>query len=58
MRPRLDPMTNVPAVRVSRVRIVNPQAETAGTVARIRGVGTTGDNLGLESSVAIFIDGV
>ena len=33
-------------------------AESAGTVARIRGVGTTGDNAGLESSVAIFIDGV
>jgi len=34
------------------------QAESAGTVARIRGIGTTGDNLGLESSVAVFIDGV
>jgi outer membrane receptor protein involved in Fe transport len=34
------------------------QSETAGTVARIRGVGTTGDNLGLESSVAVFVDGV
>ncbi|CAG0939738.1 Pesticin receptor [Gammaproteobacteria bacterium] len=34
------------------------QSETAGTVARIRGIGTTGDNLGLESSVAVFIDGV
>ncbi len=38
--------------------VSSSQAETAGTVARIRGVGTTGDNLGLESSVAIFIDGV
>lgn len=33
-------------------------SETAGAVARIRGVGTTGDNPGLESSVAVFIDGV
>ncbi len=33
-------------------------SEAAGTVARIRGVGTTGDNAGLESSVAVFIDGV
>jgi iron complex outermembrane recepter protein len=33
-------------------------SEAAGTVARIRGVGTTGDNPGLESAVAIFIDGV
>lgn len=33
-------------------------SEAAGTVARIRGIGTTGDNPGLESSVAVFIDGV
>ncbi len=38
--------------------LTSSQAETAGTVARIRGVGTTGDNLGLESSVAVFVDGV
>ena len=40
------------------VVLTSSQAETAGTTARIRGVGTTGDNLGLESSVAVFIDGV
>lgn len=33
-------------------------SEVAGAVARIRGIGTTGDNPGLESSVAIFVDGV
>ena len=33
-------------------------SEAAGAVARIRGVGTTGDNPGLESSVAVFVDGV
>jgi outer membrane receptor protein involved in Fe transport len=33
-------------------------SEIAGAVARIRGIGTTGDNPGLESSVAVFIDGV
>ena len=33
-------------------------SEVAGTTARIRGVGTTGDNPGLESAVAVFIDGV
>ncbi|MEM9878215.1 MAG: TonB-dependent receptor [Pseudomonadota bacterium] len=33
-------------------------SEVAGAVARIRGIGTTGDNPGLESSVAVFIDGV
>ena len=33
-------------------------SEAAGATARIRGIGTTGDNAGLESAVAIFIDGV
>lgn len=33
-------------------------SEAAGAVARIRGVGTTGDNPGLESSVSVFVDGV
>ncbi len=31
---------------------------TGGTTLRIRGVGTTGNNIGLESSVGVFIDGV
>ena len=38
--------------------LTSTQSESAGTTARLRGVGTTGDNLGLESSVAIFVDGV
>jgi outer membrane receptor protein involved in Fe transport len=38
--------------------LTSTQSETAGTTARIRGVGTTGDNLGLESAVAVFVDGV
>ena len=33
-------------------------SETGGTTLRIRGVGTTGNNLGLESAVGVFIDGV
>ena len=33
-------------------------SEAGGGVARIRGIGTVGDNIGLESSVAVFIDGV
>ncbi|MEX1034082.1 MAG: TonB-dependent receptor, partial [Cellvibrionaceae bacterium] len=33
-------------------------SETIGTTARIRGVGTQGNNPGLESAVGIFIDGV
>ena len=31
---------------------------TGGTTLRIRGVGTTGNNIGLESSVGVFLDGV
>lgn len=31
---------------------------TGGTTLRIRGVGTTGNNIGLESSVGVFVDGV
>ena len=32
--------------------------ESGSTTLRVRGVGTTGNNTGLESSVGIFIDGV
>lgn len=32
--------------------------ETGGTTIRIRGVGTTGNNIGLESAVGVFLDGV
>lgn len=32
--------------------------QTGGIVLRIRGVGTTGNNIGLESAVGVFIDGV
>jgi outer membrane receptor protein involved in Fe transport len=38
--------------------VSSSQSEAAGGVARIRGVGTVGDNPGLESSVATFVDGV
>lgn len=38
--------------------LTSSAGEAAGAVARIRGIGTTGDNAGLESSVAVFIDGV
>ena len=31
---------------------------SGGTTLRIRGVGTTGNNIGLESSVGVFLDGV
>ena len=38
--------------------LTSTQSESAGTTARLRGIGTTGDNLGLESSVAVFVDGI
>ncbi|WP_158900028.1 TonB-dependent receptor [Sphingorhabdus lacus] len=38
--------------------VQSSQSETGGVGIRIRGVGTTGNNPGLETSVGIFIDGV
>jgi iron complex outermembrane recepter protein len=38
--------------------LVSSTGNEANGSARIRGVGTVGDNPGLESSVAVFIDGV
>lgn len=40
------------------ISVYSTQTETQGTSIRIRGVGTTGNNTGLESSVGVFIDGV
>jgi outer membrane receptor protein involved in Fe transport len=42
----------------SGFNIQSSQTETSGTSIRIRGVGTTGNNIGLESAVGVFIDGV
>ncbi|AMK23128.1 TonB-dependent receptor [Sphingobium sp. TKS] len=38
--------------------VSSTQSEAAAAQARIRGVGTVGDNPGLESSVSVFVDGV
>jgi outer membrane receptor protein involved in Fe transport len=38
--------------------VSSTQSEAGASVARIRGVGTVGDNPGLENSVGVFIDGV
>jgi iron complex outermembrane recepter protein len=38
--------------------VSSTQSEAGAAVARIRGVGTVGDNPGLEGSVGVFIDGV
>ncbi|WP_430446726.1 TonB-dependent receptor [Sphingorhabdus contaminans] len=40
------------------INVQSSQTETQGTSIKIRGVGTTGNNTGLESSVGVFIDGV
>jgi len=44
-------------VLVPGLTVTSTQSE-AQTTARIRGIGTVGDNAGLESSVGILIDGV
>lgn len=45
--------------QVSPSLLVSSTSSEAGAgAARIRGIGTVGDNPGLESSVAVFIDGV
>src|SRR6185503_20791256 len=38
--------------------LVSSTSTEANGSARIRGIGTVGDNPGLESSVAVFVDGV
>jgi outer membrane receptor protein involved in Fe transport len=38
--------------------LVTSTGSEANATARLRGIGTVGDNPGLESSVAVFIDGV
>ena len=42
----------------SSFNLQSSQSESGGTSIRIRGVGTTGNNIGLESAVGVFIDGV
>ena len=44
-------------VLVPGLTVTSTQSE-AQTTARIRGIGTVGDNAGLESSVGVLIDGV
>jgi outer membrane receptor protein involved in Fe transport len=40
------------------LQIQSTNSETGGSTIRIRGVGTTGNNVGLEGAVGVFIDGV
>jgi outer membrane receptor protein involved in Fe transport len=60
-----DTMQNTGAVDIRGLNQVSPSllvsstsSEAGASVARIRGIGTVGDNPGLESSVGVFIDGV
>ncbi len=50
-------LTTLAAVSPS-FNINSSQSESQGTTIRIRGIGTTGNNIGLESAVGVFIDGV
>ncbi|MFC7499134.1 TonB-dependent receptor [Enterovirga sp. GCM10030262] len=60
-----ESMQNSGAADIRQLQQLSPsllvsstQSEAGASSARIRGVGTVGDNPGLESSVAVFIDGV
>lgn len=41
----------------SSFSMTSSDSESGGTVLRVRGVGTTGNNIGLESAVGVFLDG-
>jgi len=43
---------------VGGLSIQSSNTQSQGTAIRIRGIGTTGNNIGVESAVGVFIDGV
>ena len=60
-----ESLANTGASDIRQMQQVSPsllvsstQSEGGASTARIRGIGTVGDNPGLESSVGVFIDGV
>ncbi|HEY8592137.1 MAG TPA: TonB-dependent receptor [Sphingomicrobium sp.] len=60
-----DTLQNSGATDIRQLNQLSPsllvsstQSEAGASVARIRGIGTVGDNPGLEGSVATYIDGV
>ena len=60
-----ESLENTGATDIKQMQQVSPslivtstQSEAGASRATIRGIGTVGDNPGLESSVGIFIDGV
>ena len=56
-RQGINDIKNITSISPS-INIQSSQTETQGTSIKVRGVGTTGNNTGLESSVGVFIDGV
>ncbi len=56
-RAGVSDVTNLDSVAPS-FNMNSSDTATGGTTLRIRGVGTTGNNIGLESSVGVFLDGV
>ena len=56
-RQGISDIKNLTAISPS-INIQSSQTEIQGTSIKVRGVGTTGNNTGLESSVCVFIDGV
>ncbi len=60
-----DALANTGAADIRQLDQLSPSllvsstaSEANSTGVRVRGIGTVGDNAGLESSVAVFIDGV
>ncbi len=53
----LADIKNLPALTPSFM-ISGSNSETGGATLRIRGVGTSGNNVGLEGAVGVFVDGV
>lgn len=56
VRKGIDDITNLERAAPSYT-VNTSDSATGGLVLRLRGVGTTGNNIGLESSVGAFIDG-
>jgi iron complex outermembrane recepter protein len=54
---RIDEIEDLAQVSPS-IHVNTSNTASAGGTLRIRGVGTTGNNIGLEASVGVFIDGV
>ncbi|MFW6093874.1 MAG: TonB-dependent receptor [Pseudomonadota bacterium] len=56
-RAGVQDVTDLPSLS-SSFHLNSSQTEARGTTLRMRGVGTTGNNVGMESAVGVFMDGV